>query len=188
MKPTDELIHEHEAIQTMLQILESACSRLSAGGNVNTEHLEKMVEFLRVFADKCHHAKEETALFPALEAAGVPREHGPIGVMLAEHTAGRKHIQGMSAALDGLRNGGTTAAGEFVSNARAYINLLTQHIAKENHVLFPLADNRLSESEQQRLTEAFARLEREQIGEGTHERLHALLHEFQHLYLVTEKV
>lgn len=188
MKPTEELVQEHDAILRMLRVLDGVCTKLSAGEKINAGDLEKMIEFFRVFADRCHHAKEETALFPALEAAGIPREHGPIGVMLAEHTAGRKYVQDMLSALQGYRKNAADAVGDFVSSARAYINLLTAHIAKENQVLFPMADRHLSAKAQEDLAGAFERLEREQIGEGTHERLHATLHELEQSYLVAQRV
>ncbi len=186
MKPTEELIREHDAIQTMLRILESASTRLFAGEKVSADDLGNMIEFLRVFADRCHHAKEETVLFPAMEAVGIPRERGPIGVMLSEHDAGRKHIRGMADALDSYRKGVDGAAREFVTHARLYSNLLFQHIQKENQILFPMADAHIAETEQERIAREFARLEAEQIGEGTHERFHALLGELKQAYLSSE--
>ena len=73
----------------MLKILDKVCARLESKEKVDPEHLEPIVEFFRVFADKCHHGKEEDLLFPEMEKAGVPKEMGPIGVMLAEHQQGR---------------------------------------------------------------------------------------------------
>lgn len=186
MKPTEELIREHEAIQTMLRILDSASTRLLAGEQVSAEDLGNMLEFLRVFADRCHHAKEETVLFPAMEAVGIPRERGPIGVMLSEHDAGRKYIRGMAESLERYRGGESNAAAAFASNARLYINLLFQHIEKENQILFPMADAHIPEAEQKRVASEFARLETEQIGEGTHERFHALLGQLKMVYLSAE--
>jgi hemerythrin-like domain-containing protein len=108
-KPTEELMKEHSAIQLMLEILSEACTRLESGGKVVVTDLKKMLEFLKEFADGCHHAKEERHLFPALERAGIPRERGPIGVMLAEHNLGRSHIRRMSSAISGLAAGDTRA-------------------------------------------------------------------------------
>ncbi len=186
MKPTQELIHEHEAIQTMLSVLERASTRLLAGQKVNPDDLGNMLEFLRVFADRCHHAKEEMVLFPAMEAVGIPRERGPIGVMLSEHEAGRKYIRGMAESLERYRAGESNAGGVFGNNARLYVNLLLQHIEKENHILFPMADAHIPEAEQKRIANEFERLETEQIGEGTHERFHALLNELTKVYLSSE--
>ena len=182
-KPTEELMKEHSAIQLMLEILSEACTRLESGGKVVVTDLEKMLEFLKEFADGCHHAKEERHLFPALERAGIPRERGPIGVMLAEHNLGRSHIRRMSSAISGLAAGDTRAKEEFVQNARAYVHLLTMHIEKENKVLFPMADVHLPLEVQQGLARDFEKLELEEIGAGKHEEFHQLLHELKGVYL-----
>ncbi len=63
MRPTEELKREHEAIKLMLRILEKVSEKLESGEDVNTDHLDKILEFIQVFADKCHHGKEEDFLF-----------------------------------------------------------------------------------------------------------------------------
>ena len=73
MNATDQLRAEHEGILTMLQILERISEQMNSGKQADTAHLGKIVEFLQVFADKCHHGKEEDILFPALEKVGIPR-------------------------------------------------------------------------------------------------------------------
>ena len=88
MKATDELRKEHQGIELMLRVLQAVAEKFKRGERVNTEHLDGILEFLSIFVDKCHHGKEEEFLFPALEAAGVRREDGPIGVMLSEHEQG----------------------------------------------------------------------------------------------------
>jgi len=100
MTPAEQLKEEHQGILLMLRILEKVAAKLEAEEKVERNHLERIVEFFRVFADKCHHGKEEDLLFPAMEKAGVPKEGGPIGVMLAEHQQGRGHIRGMAEALE----------------------------------------------------------------------------------------
>lgn len=183
MKATDQLKTEHEGIKLMLRILEAAAQRVEAGKPVPHEDLDSMAEFLSVFADKCHHGKEEDHLFPALEAAGVPRDGGPLGVMLHEHTTGRGFIAGLKEAIAGLKSNRTDAPALLASNARQYIELLTQHIEKENTVLFMIADARLPEEEDARLVEAFEELERERIGPGKHEEFHKLLARLEKTYL-----
>ncbi len=74
---TQILRQEHDAILKILEAAEEAARRIDAGGPVRRETLSGMSEFLRLFADKCHHAKEEDLLFPLLESRGMPREGGP---------------------------------------------------------------------------------------------------------------
>lgn len=74
MKATQQLKDEHEGIKIMLNILGQICFRLETKGDLNEKHFEGILEFLKVFVDKCHHGKEEDLLFPALEEAGIPKE------------------------------------------------------------------------------------------------------------------
>lgn len=182
MKPTEELLEEHTAIRTMLGILESACQQIDAGQAPNPTDLGKMLEFLKVFADKCHHAKEEQYLFPAMEQAGVPKEQGPIGVMLAEHDLGRTFIGSMVKELDRYTSGEKAVLQKFAREARGYAQLLDQHIEKENQILFPLADRILSKEVLEHLSTDFERMEVEVIGSGRHEEFHAWLRELKEAY------
>lgn len=183
MKATDELRQEHTAIEQMLQALEAAAARILRREPVPVADLEAMVEFLSVFADRCHHGKEEEFLFPALEAAGIGREGGPIGVMLYEHTQGRALIARLGQAIGGIKSGSEAASADFAAAARDYAALLRQHIDKENNVLFFMAQARLSDAQDEELMRAFERVERERIGAGKHQEFHALLDRFRRQYL-----
>ncbi len=182
MRPTELLMEEHRAIQTMLGILTGASRRLEAGEAVDPEDLAQMLEFIQVFADRCHHGKEEDLLFKAMEEAGVPREGGPIGVMLLEHDQGRQFVRGMREALALYRAGDARARSAFVHNARSYVTLLSQHIGKEDNILYPIADMHLTEEQQRQLLEGFARVEEERIGPGRHEEFHRLLERLERAY------
>jgi len=183
MKPTQELSHEHEAILLMISILEKMAEKLGAGQTVDVTHLEKAVDFIKIFADKCHHGKEEDLLFPAMEMAGIPKTGGPLGVMLQEHVAGRGFVKAMSEALAGVKKGDSRAAAIFAENARKYGALLSQHILKEDHILYPMADARLTAAQQSELSACFADVEEKVIGHGRHEEYHRLLKELESEYL-----
>lgn len=183
MKATDQLRDEHEGVKLMLAILGRAAARLESGQDVSHEDLAQMLEFITVFADKCHHGKEEDLLFPALEEAGIPREGGPIGVMLREHDMGRGYVQGMRDAVAQYTSGDKAAAPRIAEHAGHYIRHLTQHIEKENLVLFPMADACLSPETQERLVQDFERLEEEKIGAGRHEAFHQSLRRLKEIYL-----
>ena len=139
MQATKQLKEEHKAVKQALKILEKICKKLDKGENVDPKHLDDLLNFLRTFVDKCHHSKEEDVLFPAMEKAGVPNEGGPIGMMLIEHDLGRGFIKGMVEGKD------------FVKNARDYIALLTDHIEKEEGILYMIADMHIPAEEQKKL-------------------------------------
>jgi len=183
MKATDELKKEHQGIELMLRILGAISDKSARGEEISVQHLVDIMEFLTVFVDKCHHGKEEEFLFPALEAAGIAREGGPVGVLLHEHAQGRKLVAKLKEAVSVLKTGDQSAAAAVQETGRKYIALLTDHIAKENNVLFVMAEERLDGAEDERLFEAFEELERDRIGVGKHEEFHGLLEKLQDVYL-----
>ena len=183
MEATQVLKTEHQAIRIMLAVLENVADRLDRGEKVDVADLESMLEFIRVFADRCHHTKEEDLLFPALEKVGFPREGGPVGVMLAEHDIGREYVRGLAAAAQRLAEGDQLACAAAARNARAYAQLLDAHIDKEDNILYLMADMHLDEEEQGRLAREFERVEEEHIGHGRHEQFHELLHTLRDRYL-----
>jgi hemerythrin-like domain-containing protein len=153
------------------------------GGAVEVQHIDQLLEFFAVFVDKCHHGKEEELLFPALEAVGIRREGGPIGVMLEEHERGREYVRSMNTKLSEYRAAEAEAWAGFIREARGYIDLLDQHTHKEDTVLFPIAEKQISEARQVELSKGFERIEVERIGVGRHEAFHGMLDHLEGFYL-----
>ena len=164
MKPTEILSSEHRVIEQVLDCLEQIIAGAERTGTLDAAAATDALNFFRTFADQCHHGKEEAHLFPALEAKGFPRESGPTGVMLAEHEQGRACVRQMQAAIP------TGAVPAFAEAGRRYSTLLRQHIQKEDHCLFSMADNTFSAADQATLLAKFERVEAEELGAGTHEK------------------
>jgi len=158
MYSTDILKEEHRTIRTVLTLVNSLCTHLETGQTVSPSVLAEVVDFIREFADRLRHGKEEDLLFPAMVAAGIPKEGGPIGVMLYEHEEGRRYVKAM---VDALSQKDTAA---YIQNARNYTHLLDQHIFKEDNILYPMADRSLSPDQQQELEREYARVEQELDG------------------------
>lgn len=174
-KATSVLRHEHDAILRMLDVADEVSRRVEGGTAVAPDVFFGLVEFFRLFADKCHHGKEEDLLFPAMEGKGFPRHGGPVGVMLIEHDQGRAHMKEMAAASEEIANGDSHAVCRWVAAERGYSDLLRGHIQKENNVLFVMAERVLSDDEQAELARGFEKIEIEKMGAGTHERLHGVM-------------
>ncbi len=177
-KAIDDLKHEHDAILFTLKVLDKVAGSGKEKSAFSAEDARSLVDFLKEFADKCHHGKEEGIFFPAMQAAGIPNEGGPIGAMLAEHAQGRAFIQGMEKAL---ADGPDRTA--FARNAQGYISLLRSHIDKENTVLFALGEKVLGAATLAGLYNKFEAHERDVIGPGRHAELHAMLDRFNAKYL-----
>ena len=177
MKPTEELVHEHEVIKHVLKTAADEAVKMQDTEIIRPELIGMMLDFFRNFADRCHHAKEEKHLFPLLEQRGMSHDSGPIAVMLMEHTEGRRRLSNIAGLLPAAGAGDKEAVRSVTENLGAYAALLENHIAKENGVLFPMADRILTRNDQQDLEKAFARVEEVETGEGVHEKYHALAHE-----------
>jgi hemerythrin-like domain-containing protein len=136
---TKGLREEHEWILKVSGVLEEILDREPDHG-LDFDAIEDCVSFIRLFADACHHGQEEDLLFPELEARGMPRDAGPVAVMLAEHEMGRGFVGHMRKALPEAREGDSDARKILVNSGRGYIELIRAHIHKEDNVLFNFAD------------------------------------------------
>ena len=170
MRPTEILMQEHRVIEQVMNCLEIIAERGKAEGKLDIDSANEAIDFFHNFADRCHHGKEEECLFPMLEQKGFSPDEGPTGVMRQEHEAGRRYTNGMSEAIAVVTAGDAQAIGAFASNARAYVQLLRDHIQKEDHCLFSMADQALSEQEQQQVLDSFANVEKDDMGPGTHQK------------------
>jgi hemerythrin-like domain-containing protein len=174
MRATEILEREHEVILKVLDCLERLAAGARGHEGLDRASAEQALDFFRSFADRCHHAKEEDRLFPALVAKGMPKDAGPIAVMLSEHEQGREAVACMRRAVAGAEADTPGAAQRFAQYAETYVALLREHIRKENQVLFPMADRILAEGDQARLLREFEQAELDL--EGTGERCLNLAH------------
>ena len=170
---TEVLKKEHQAILKMVEASEAVAGRLRQGEKIRPEILNTIQEFFQIFADQCHHGKEEDIFYPLLEARGVPKTGGPLGVMFDEHEQGRALVRRMRQASEAYASGAESSGQGWGQATEEYATLLRSHIYKEDMVLFPMAERVLSSSELERVAEDFEKLEVEKMGAGTHERLHA---------------
>jgi len=169
MISTEVLKDEHRVIERMINLLKVASEKLNSGEDVSAEIFRKSIDFIRTFADKCHHGKEENILFNEMESRGMPREGGPIGIMLMEHDEGRRFVKGLAEAIEKYEKYNKDAQNEIIRNALGYAELLTQHIFKEDNILYPMADQMFSNEDQKELIERFDKVEQE-MGEGIHHK------------------
>ena len=170
MKPTKILTDEHRVIEVVLDVLERITDQAKNESRLDRESAEQAVDFIRHFADECHHGKEETHLFTAMVKKGLPREGGPVGQMVHEHEQGRAFVRGMAENIAAASTGDAEALRAYSASAHGYVQLLRAHIQKEDRILFPLADRVFDETDQETLLANFAKVESEHMGEGTHDK------------------
>ncbi|HRZ97258.1 MAG TPA: hemerythrin domain-containing protein [Paludibacter sp.] len=138
MNAIDILVKEHDSILKMIEITQTILNSKDET-NIHLNHIEKIIDFIQNFADKYHHLKEEDVLFMEMEKHGMPREGGPIGVMLHEHDEGRAYIKAAVEGIAKLKAGENSAFTQIKVNLLNYCELLSNHIYKENNILYPMA-------------------------------------------------
>ena len=158
MTPTEILTDEHRLILEVLDCLEAAASRLDDGDAIDPAFFLEAAEFASGFADRCHHAKEEDILFVAMTARDMPQDSGPVAVMLHEHEEGRRYTAAFRSAAERLQAGDAGAAADIVRNVFDYVELLREHIHKEDNVLFPMAEQVVPEDEMRAVAEEFRKV------------------------------
>lgn len=174
LRPTEILSQEHRVIERVLACLDILAQRARRNAALDAHSAREALEFLGTFADAFHHAKEERALFPRMEQRGIPRHVGPLAVMLHEHELGRAAIRGMREALERFERGEKPAGVEFADSAEQYVALLHEHIAKEDQVLFPMADACLSEADREAVLASFEQTAMKDLPPNTQRSMLAL--------------
>lgn len=143
---------EHRLILRVIDVLEILVDRGREGTSV--PELGACVYFFRLYTDAIHHGKEEDLLFSSLVDHGFPRYQGPIAMMIQEHQLGRSLARQMANELDRVE-ADEAAWRAFEHAARSYIQLLRQHIRKENYGVFDMADDALDEPACRALCDAY---------------------------------
>lgn len=168
------LSQEHRIIEEVLLALDAWTEGVLRAAADDREELARFVSFFRYFADGCHHGKEEKIVFALMANEGLPSDRGPIAVMLAEHERGRSLI-GVLDDLARRKNRWDAKDRELLAGTvRSYRYLLTQHIHKEDTILFPMIGCRASAETQAEIARRVERFEADKTGIGEHERLHEL--------------
>ena len=155
--PIDALYGEHDEALEQLSLLGDAARSLAAGGDIGRamDDLDRAVGFLDREI-RAHNEWEETHLFPRLERYTGPG--GPCGVMRSEHRQLWDLYGSLGPLRDKQRGGKATAAERerLGSVAASIVDLLSAHIAKENEILFPMAESVIPPAGRQALGQAFA--------------------------------
>lgn len=161
---TAVMVEEHKLILRMIALVEENTRKLEAGRFDQWGFYLDAVDFIRNYADRFHHAKEEDVLFKALVANGMPAENSPVAAMLMAHDQGRAFVRGMEEGAKKALAGDRTQAAEIARNAYGYIALLRDHIDKEDNILYPLAERVLPEGLRPEMVAAYRKAEEQSIG------------------------
>ena len=147
------LSKEHENILKVVSALEFKIEQLK-DKDIDPTFFKKVIDFIRNYADKFHHAKEEDILFKEFNKCA---EEGcvhcnPVEQMLIEHDEGRRNVKLMESGLNEKNKS------KLIEGANGYIELIREHIFKEDNILYPMVDEALSTEVKKTMLEIFKKI------------------------------
>jgi hemerythrin-like domain-containing protein len=161
------MVVEHRLILRMITLVEKNSELVDEGKFSDWQFFLDAVDFIRGYADRFHHAKEEDTLFTALIANGMPEKNSPIEAMHIAHDQGRAFVRGMEEAATKALSGESGQEPAIVENARGYATLLREHIHTEDNILYPLAERTLPADVRPAMIEAYNEAEKAVPGDFT---------------------
>lgn len=174
------MIQEHNNIKRMLVVMRKYSQKVLEGEKVDNEDFFKMIDFVRNYADKHHHGKEEELLFTRMvEEQGTIAEKLVKHGMLVEHDMGRLYMQELEIALRKVLSGDNEARLDVIANAISYTHLLTRHINKEDNMVYAFAQRGLSKETLDGLNKETQKFEKEANNQGTQDKYLKLLEELE---------
>lgn len=156
--PIQRLVDEHKLIKEFLALVPQLCETIKSDLQGSKQIILHSVDFIKQFADKFHHAKEESILFAYARGS-----RDIVNVMLEDHKRGRNYVKSI---LLGLEIGDAS----FITNSlKHYRELLTEHIKKEDEILYPWIERGMTPSDIDSMEAAFNYAEAS-FGEGFTEK------------------
>lgn len=180
MNAVEIMVSEHKNITRMLKVMRKYCLNILNNDNVDYKDFYKIIDFIRNYADKHHHGKEEKFLFVKMvEELKGPADKLVTHGMLVEHDLGRLFIKNLETAVNEVENGNMDARVEVIANAIGYADLLTRHIDKEDNVVYKFAENNLSQSTLTQLEQECTAFEKSAENNGIQNKYLSLLQQLE---------
>ena len=176
--PYAVLAREHRLIERGLDVLGRICDESRRTQELDAPDARQVIQFMREFADRTHHLKEEQILFPAIESTSFFPGCG----LISEHKLGRERVKGMAEAVERSSQGDAEGVRAFRRQAWSFIGLLREHIAKEDDCLANVVHRTFSSEDGERLSREFEDLERRELGDGVFERFAAIVEALEAKY------
>lgn len=182
MEAVEILVKEHDSILKVIEITETILNTANKA-TVNLNHVEQIIDFIKNFADKYHHLKEEDVLFVEMVNHGMSSEGGPIAVMLSDHNTGRNYVKQAVDAIAKYKAGDDATFELIQENLLNYCELLTAHIYKENNILYPMAEQVVPTTVLAKMSEDFRRANQTTIDNEYYDKYLKMLDELASIYL-----
>jgi hemerythrin-like domain-containing protein len=157
MLPIGPLMIEHRLIERMIKVMKSHVRQIEKEGTADPLFIDKAVDFIRTYADRCHHGKEEDILFRDLKTKDIAQEHKRVmEELLEEHRKGRKVTGQLVEAKEKYVQGNQEALGDIVECLKTLVDFYPKHIEKEDrHFFLPIMNYFSKEEKDAMLKEGY---------------------------------
>lgn len=166
MKPIGPLMWEHRLIERILRLFDGHIAKIRENNSIDPVFIDTAVDFIRIYADRTHHGKEEDILFRELANKPLSAEHSRImNELVEEHKYARKVVGKLVGAKEKYLLGDKAAVKEAIECLKDLATFYPKHIEKEDkHFFFPLMAY-FSNEELDKMLQEFWEFDRKMIHE-----------------------
>jgi hemerythrin-like domain-containing protein len=176
MKLIGPLMIEHRLIERMLNLIQKEAQNAAVKQQIDTAFVDAAADFIRWYADKTHHGKEEAILFREVAKKEISAEHRALlKELLEDHDFGRRTVGQIVEAKERYLQGSHESFDTILEKFEALVNFYHEHIRKEDKIFFPACMNYLTEQEKDPLFLEFTESDRKMI----HAKYGAVVEQFE---------
>jgi hemerythrin-like domain-containing protein len=176
MQARGPLMIEHRLIERMLSVIKDVLSKIELKQEVDPVFVDIAVDFIRVYADRTHHGKEEDILFRELKKKSMSDEDRRVmDELIKEHVFGRQTTSALVESNTRYRNGDEAALADISEKLQTLVEFYPKHIEKEDKVFFPSTRAYFTEEEDQTILAEFLEFDRKMI----HEKYKSVVENFE---------
>jgi hemerythrin-like domain-containing protein len=176
MQARGPLMIEHRLIERMIGVIQRMLGRVLQTHSVDPSFVDTAVDFIRVYADRTHHGKEEDILFRELRKKRMSSQDRQLmDDLVEEHIFARVMTKALVEANSRYRKGDEAVLSDVTSHLDALVSFYPKHILKEDKTFFPASRLYFSDEEDRAMLAAFWEFDRQMI----HEKYQALVRDFE---------
>ena len=166
MQARGPLMIEHRLIERMIALIKDALAQIHSSGKVDPLFVDMAVDFIRMYADRTHHGKEEDILFRELDKRPLSADDQRVmKELIQEHAFGRQTTKALVDSNTRYKNGDTAALTEVAEALQILVEFYPKHIEKEDKAFFPASRAYFTEDEDQAMLAEFWEFDRKMIHE-----------------------
>jgi hemerythrin-like domain-containing protein len=166
MMPIGPLMIEHRLIERMIKMMEIKMQNIGKDSKPDILFIEDACDFLKTYADRCHHGKEENILFFELKDKNLSGEHREIlNQLINEHKFARKTTSELATVNQEYKNGINGSITDIYKHLKTLTDLYPEHIKKEDKIFFIPSMGYFTDEEKDEMLDSFWEFDRSLIHE-----------------------